>query len=503
MTTVEKVSPEIDYTHKVGNHSSPLYLKLNPINNVQSFTSSLTSVYGPIEILVPAKVLSLKKSKLSWDVQIPAQTTANSTYVFGQANALCQIDRIVITSQNTNNILLDLPNLNRYASMLSPAATTFTELQNKASPGYGTTIAGTVGAAPANYAASLIPPQFSTTAAIGQQIPLEDVSRNFGIANVDGWNNDTNTPFNGIRKLYSGSCNGAANYWSFEFDLGSLQATICDLDQLLYFSGEQLLISIYFAAANRWCFVSNSQSNPAGLATNAANNALGAANAAPIYNNINMYLYTEQNLSVSTGIVEKVMRGGGLSIPFPYPFIQRQAVSSGAFSITQQLTRGFGSKLLCALTSIFNSNEVNNCAQDHSLYSLITTNLGGGQYTLLTYNTLLDNIPILTNNNIQAFNSAAGQQSAEHWTYNKSHLKESAIVSLPQYNVEFVHIDNFCTDPLSSIDWSCTDGLDLDAMHQFSFVAYATASQTVSNNVYIAFICQKTLNLLPTGVQVS
>ena len=464
MTTVEKISPEIDFTHKVGNHSSPLYLKINPINNVQTFTSSLTSVYGPVEILVPAKVLSLKKSKISWDITIPIQTTANATYVFAQANALCQIDRIVITSQNTNNILLDLPNLNRYASMVSPIATTFTELQNKASPGAGSTIAGTVATAlPANFAGLAIPPQLSTSQNNGQQIPLEDVSRNFGLTNVDGLNNDSCTPYSGVRKLYSGACN-AANYWSFEFDLGSLQGTICDLDQLLYFSGEQLLISIYFASANRWCFVSNSQTNPAGLATTLANNGLGAANAAPVFNNLNMYLYTEQNLSVSTGVVEKVMKGGGISIPFPYPFIQRQSVTPGAFSITQQLTRGFGSKLLCVFTSLFNSSEVNNTAQDHSLYGLISATAGGGNYTLLGYNTLLDNIPILTNNNIQAYNSAVTQQCGEHWTYNKAHLKDSSIVNLPQYNMEFVHIDNFCTDPIAHIDWSVVDGLDLDKL---------------------------------------
>jgi len=41
------------------------------------------------------------------------------------------------------------------------------------------------------------------------------------------------------------------------------------------------------------------------------------------------------------------------------------------------------------------------------------------------------------------------------------------------------------------------------AMHQYSFVVYGTATTPVTNNLYLAFICQKTLNLLPTGVQVS
>ena len=480
MTTVEKISPEIDFTHKVGNHSSPLFLKINPINNVQSFNASLTSVYGPVELLIPSKVLSLKKSKLSWDVAVPAQ--AANQFAWVQANALCQLDRIVITSQNTNNILLDLPNLNRYASMFSPVCTTLTELRNKASPGYSTTL-------------TAVPPMSAGgNAAAGQAIPYEDISRNFQSTNVDGNNVDYGCPGDGIRKLLVSSAAATANYISFEFDLGSLQGTICDIDQLLYFSGEQLLISLYFSPINRWGWGAQSATDPTGT-------AVLAPTGTWTYSNLNMYLYTEQNLSVSTGIVEKVMRGGGISIPFPYPFIQRQAVASGSISITQQLTRGFGSKLLLVGVSIFNPTEINATAQDHSL--AVLQQAAGGSYSLLAYNTLLDNIPILTNSNITAINTSATQQNGEYFTYNKAHLKDSAIISINAYNNDFVHLDNFCSDPVAHIDWSCVDGLDLDAMHQYSFVTYATAGANVTNNVYLAFICQKTLNLLPTGVQVS
>ena len=286
MTTVEKISPEIDFTHKVGNHSSPLYLKVNPINNVQTFTASSTSVYGPVEILIPSKVLSLKKSKLSWDLALASVTGTIAPWV--QANALCQLDRLVITTQNTNNILLDLPNLNRYASMFSPVCTTLTELRNKSSPGYDTTVANNVVA--------------STTVAAGQAIPYEDISRNFQATNIDGNAIDYGCPGDGIRKLILGNNSAGTTNISFEFDLGSLQGTICDLDQLLYFSGEQLLISIYFSPVNRFAWKSTTSASPdTGAAT---------ITTAVTYSNINMYLYTEQNLSVSTGIVEKVMRGG-------------------------------------------------------------------------------------------------------------------------------------------------------------------------------------------------
>ena len=469
---VEKISPELDYVHKVGNHSSPLYVKLQPINNIQTFNASLTSVYGPVEVLIPAKCLSLKKSRVSFDLTIPAQ--AANTFAWMQGNALCMFDRITITSQNTNQVLMDLPNFNRYASMLSPILTSNIELNNKSSPLVGAST-----------------PLMYTTQALAQSSPLEDVSRSNSIVNVDGLNTDIGTPFAGVRKTFVSTAAATSNNLAFEFELGSIQASICDLEQLLYFAGEQLLISFYFAPVSRFAWGSTSQTNP----TTGQIAAIG--NFA--VNNLALYLYTEQNIGVSTALVEKVMRTG-LSIPFPYGFVSRNSVASGSWSIVQSCTRGFGSKLLFVATSIFNPTESGSTAQDHSIQGLLAAS--NGQYTSLQYNSYIDNVAILTNNNISAINTNAGTQCGEHWLYNKEHLKGSAINSLISYNVDFCHIDSFITDSLCHADWTAIDGLSLDAMHQFSFVSYGTSTNAVTNNVYIIFVCQKTLTLSPSGVQV-
>lgn len=476
---VLQTSPDITYTEQIGNHSSPLYVKLNPINNVQTFAPSLTSVYGPIEILLPSKCLNLSKSKISWDLTVPAQGAAPN-FAWLQANALCQLDRVTLTSQNTNQVLADIPNLNRYASMLTPVMTTQEQLQNKSSPftsGLG---------------ANTVVPAMVAALATAQQTPCEDVSKSNAGANPDGNNIDYGTPFgNSIRKLFVSSAANTPNYISFELDLSSIQASIFDVDKLLYFSGEQLLLSLYFAPVNRYAFLGTSATNPT---TNA-----GAAIGAWSVTNLACYLYTEQNLDVSTALVEKVMRGGGIKIPFPYPFIQRQSVASGSWAITQQLTRGFGSKLLFTAFSVFNPTETSATAQDHSVQHLLTA--AGGQYTVLSYNTLIDNIPILTNNNISV--TGGGTSSGEQWLYNKKHLTSSAINSIINYNVDFCHIDSFVSDPLCKFDFTTIDGLDLDAMHQYSIAAYGTSGAAVNNNVYIVFVCQKTLNFGASGVQIS
>lgn len=475
---VLQTSNDITYTEQIGNHSSPLFVKLNPINNVQTFPPSLTSVYGPIEVLIPSKCLNLSKSKISWDVDAPAQGT--SSFLWLQANALCLLDRITLTSQNTNQVLADIPNLNRFASMLSPVLTTQEELHNKASPfnsGLG---------------ANTVVPTLTTSTTLAQQTPCEDISLCNSGANPDGNGVEYGTPFgNSIRKLFVSTAANTAQKVSFELDLDSIKASIFDIDKLLYFSGEQLLLSIYFAPVNRY----------AHLGTSAVAPQTGASSAIGTWaiNNLACYLYTEQNLDVSTALVEKVMRGGGLKVPFPYPFIQRQSVAQGSWAITQQLTRGFGSKLLFSAFSIFNPTETGNTAQDHSIQHLLTA--AGGTYSALSYNTLLDNIPILTNNNISII--GGGTSAGEQWLYNKRHLRGSTINNMINYNVDFCHIDSFVSDPLCKFDFTTIDGLDLDAMHQYSITAYGTAPTSVSNNVYVIFVCQKTLNFTGAGVQIS
>jgi hypothetical protein len=253
-------------------------------------------------------------------------------------------------------------------------------------------------------------------------------------------------------------------------------------------------MSLYFAPIQKFAFLGTSATNPT---TNQQN--ISTATAWSLQN-LAMYLYTEQNVSVSQGIVQKVMSGGGIRIPFPYPFVQRQSVSYGSFSITQQLSRGFGSKLLFVGTSFFNTTETGGTAQDHSIQNLINTS-ATSYYTQLAYNTQLDNIPILTNNNINVIGS--GSSNGEQWLYNKYHLAGSTISSMINYNVDFCHLDNFTMDPLCKVDWSTVDGLDLDSMHQYSVVGYGSAVSSTNVNIYLVFVCQKTLNLTSQGVQIS
>ena len=465
--SIDIIDPKLNFSARAVSHSSPLYLKLQPINNITSFTLSSSSTYGPVEILIPSKVLNLKESRISFDVAIDTSGGATG-YAWSQANTLTMMNRITLTSQSTNQVLFDVSNLDRYASMLSPVYTSDEDLRNKSSP----FVSG-------NGSTSVVGGSFSS-AATGQQTPCEDISANNGIANPDGLNNSYPGGFTAMKKLIVGG-NNAVSYYTVEFKLGSIPFSIFSQENLQYFAGEQLLISLYFSATNRFTWDGSSITNPT---TGAAN-----SNASTTINNLSLYLYTENNPQISTSIVEKTL-GSGIQIPFCYPFMQRSALSGNSQSMTQQLTRGFGAKLLFTAWSPFNTNETLNTAQDHSYLTNFLTGASS-----LNFNTYMDSIPILTNNNVDVF-------KGEHWIYMKDKLKGSCIKNINQLNIDSVWIDNFCTNPICKIDVNAMDGLDLAPIHQWSFVVNGVGSVPAMNH-YVAFVCQKFLNLTPNGVQIS
>jgi hypothetical protein len=321
----------------------------------------------------------------------------------------------------------------------------------------------------------------------------------------------------------------------------------------MYFGSEQLELNLYLNPVNRFAFGtpfvytgSPNTTNPASInggGVGAANSVLYTTlTGTTTFSNLAIYLNTEQDAKIIEGLVGKTM-STGYSINFAYPLITRQNLSGTNQSVNTQLTRGYGKSLLFIGTSFYNGSTWNppnntqgtgtngvawsnaetlNSAQDHSLYNLLTnsaqqtgafnyvagstnTYCGTGAFVGFLYTAQIDSINILTNNQ---YNPYLG----EHWLYNKEHLAGSAIKSINEYNVEFVHIDNFCTDPICMLDQTVDDGLSLEnyRQHQMTFTATANngasgmlSSTAPSVNWYCIYICQRTLNLSSQGLLVT
>ena len=487
---------DLDYSHKTASHSSPLFIKLTPLNNQTTITLNLASVYGPIQFVVPSKCCNLAKSIIQFDVAVPAQGGGN--YAWFSANMWDLFYRTNTVGQSTNTQLQEISPVDRFASSLIPVSLKQKDFLIKPSPiANGATF---------------------TTAAIGQAQPLAEVSRNWQTTNIDGLGNDTLTPYDGLQKCLSSTATNTATYFTVSMELGSLPFNIFSLDKMMYYGSEQLEINLYMNPVNRWCWLGTGAANP--------NTASAAATGTFTVQNISLYLNTEQDAKIIEGLVQKTMTTG-YSINFAYPLITRQALSGNNQSINTQLTRGYGKSLLfigtswyCGTTAATFANapkmaitagETNATAIDHSLNTILTNGaFGGGNFTntagysatgafsSFTYQAQIDSINILTNNQ---YNPYLG----EHFLYNKDHLVGSAIKSLPQYNIEFVHLDNFCGDAICDIDMTVEDGLSLEnyRQHQMTFTANPSSGTAASVNWYCFYICQRTLNLSSQGLLVT
>ena len=88
-------SEELIYSKTASAHGNYKYLKIVPAGSAQNPTLSLTSTTQTQSDL-PNNVMNLAKSKLSFDLNLPASTNFSNLY----ANALGLIDRITLTSRS-------------------------------------------------------------------------------------------------------------------------------------------------------------------------------------------------------------------------------------------------------------------------------------------------------------------------------------------------------------------------------------------------------------------
>ena len=91
--TTNIIDEKLNFSSRAVSHSDPLYLKVQPINNLTSFNLSSTSVYGPVEFIIPSKCISLNESRLSWDYAGDYSSGATG-YNWSSANNWNQLNRM-------------------------------------------------------------------------------------------------------------------------------------------------------------------------------------------------------------------------------------------------------------------------------------------------------------------------------------------------------------------------------------------------------------------------
>jgi len=119
------ITPELDWSAKSLSHPQRLYTKIAVINGVNSGTLS-TSTQGAFSFQIPAKVISLKDSYVSMDLQLATSTITLCPAFAGNLSNL--FSRVVLTADN-NTVLADINDFHRYGSMMIAPSMKFETLE--------------------------------------------------------------------------------------------------------------------------------------------------------------------------------------------------------------------------------------------------------------------------------------------------------------------------------------------------------------------------------------
>jgi len=448
---MEKFSPEITYTPVVSNHSTTIMRQISP-QGTNSVTLSTSSVVGPTEFLIPPSVFNFKRCKLDFNLLVAAPS-AKCVFVNGNLNTL--INRIVVYSTLTNSILCDISSFEKYASLVTPSSTEISEYLTKS---YASAVKETLADAKLN--------------------TVEDISKsNISTVNDSGANVDLGpeNPLLGRRQWYIGAATKAVAL-DVSLPFSAFKHSILSADKNLYFN-ENLAIQVYWNNTDNFAFIATAVTDP----------VTGAASleADPVISGIQLSLATEGNLSIVSQTIDKVQKEG-ITIPFTYPTVTRQSITSTSPSYTLQLTRALGQRVLAIITAPF--SQVARCGANHHLRGTVTQ-----------YNTYINSVALRYQG---GFNTI---QSQDYWLANKAFLEKSVVQAIGEYvNAEWLHCDSFFGDKplyLADLTQNEVDGLDVSNASS-TWQIQATLSASTAYTWVSLVLGQKILSITKDGAYV-
>lgn len=463
----QKFAPEITYTEAVYNHPSPLMVKITPVGGTSNPQLSVSSVGTLSEFQIPSKIINLSKSYLSLDLIFPATPATIATVISGNLGAI--IDRITVSSIGSNTILCDISNVGAYLEATDAHQTYFTEFIKN------TTLAG------AGMPSLLLSPSLPSTVADARQTPYMDIGKSNALTNPIGANagsDDSTDDFGAIttgpRNVYLGAVNSTTAI-SVKLPMSMFHSTILGVNKNLYFSGETLNIAIYWSAVQSYAWSAVIGAVLPDLSTTVTPPTL------PVVSNLAFYACVEQNAFLTSKLVNQV-NTEGLTMPIPLVWSSKQNLSATNQSITLNITKSHGNSLCWVAWAPYKNPETLNTCKAHTTFNL------------QQYQTLLNQIPILTNTPINVL-------TGEHYMYNRDSLNESCIQSLLSYNNHFTHFDNFVGFSLPEFNDNLTlaNGIDLTKETQQYQLNSTFATADPINN-YIFWCAQKQLVLTRNGV---
>lgn len=478
-------TPELDWSAKSLSHPQRTYSKINVINGVNSGTLS-TSTQGAFSFQIPAKVLSLKDSYVSIDLEIAtAGGGGNASVISGNLGNI--FSRVVCTADN-NTVLFDINDFHRFACMLHAPSMKFETLEQECVSGTHLLLEddeATARRCPFNVLQKNVRGIFTDAATT--QAPLANKPPCDFFTGATTAFHQENTNENSYRHYIQQTAgNATATDYSLQFRLKDLLPhTICALDQLLYFGGSQLQFDFYINNVDYVGYLANNTT----ITTSAVQGALPTTT----FKNFQFNLCVENNVNTINAVVNKI-KAEGLTIPIPYVYGSKTTISaSTSHNVNQVITRSAGEKLKWVAYSFFTNSSTRDIINSHSIINP-TAITGQPVFSVpfVSYNTSLDNIFIKSQSTIDC-------TKGEHWLYNKTELKGSALQGLELHTNDFVHVDSWIGKSLCEYDPSVSDGLPITENHTWGITATTTS---IALQHYIYYCMERKLVIGNFSVQV-
>ena len=453
----ERISDELNYSIVKNNHSTTVFRKISPQGISTAIALSSSASVGSYDFILPPSVMNLSKSRLTFQLQLPVPvTTVNANWL--NANLLTILSRVVIYDSATNALLMDVSNMEKYASLVSCSSTSFAEFSTKAQGSVAGNILGAV-------------------AATSQLYPYEDIGKVNATANPTGDNINlgTTNSYMGRKQLFVGA-DVAVAYIDVSIPFSAFKHTIMALNKDIY-SPSNLVLQLYFNSTDNFAWNAKSITVPSTTVT--------SVNTGALINNLSIQLANEGNLAIVSQVISRVM-GEGVSIPIAYPTVTRQAISaSSAHSYQISLTKGYGQRILAILSAPFSAAAGVNLRNVHA------------RDNLSTYQTTLNNSPIKYPN---GFNCLV---SEDYFYGNREYFEGSALQSIGEYiSAEWLHCDSFVGEfPLHQLDQTKVDGLDVGTQSAV-WQIQANLSTSTAYTWISCIVGQKVLTFSSSGTMI-
>ena len=456
------IDSSLDYSTSEYTHSTLHFRNVAP-QSTADVALSASSTSGPTSFIISSSVFNPHKSRLNFEVQLPA---AAGLYNYVQSNLLKVISRITIYDQNTSAILADINNCGNTYSILSPAATKFEEFVHKSqplTPGTGANVGAAQSAA--------------------RIIPYEDMGKVHAATNyLSAVDTAANNPYFQLRNVIVGGSN-AITVLQCSIPFSAFKLSFFDLNKMIY-SPSNLQIDVYWAGFSTFAWAADSL-------TNTGSNAAAVASCTLTGSQMLLQLCTEGNVKLASQVIQKTM-SSGISMPIGYVSSSKFVVgASTSQSWTLPLTAAYGRRILLTGFAPFNTTETLQLSNNHSRNG--TT---AGTTVISSYNTYINSVPILAPG---GFDVAA--RGDDYIVANKQYLDGSVIQNVNDFTYNWAHFDNYAKTKICEIDPCQADGLDV-VSQQANYQLQATTTSTALN-WYLAIVGQKMLSISSQGIMVN